>query len=257
MAGLTGFKRGDLPQSEVILIPIVDVSGSMDGAAIGAVNDAMRKIPDQLRKINDGLLDTKLLIAPMQFASGAKWLGLKNGEPFEPEGFVWQDLKAWGGTDLGAAFNLLREKLTVTEKGGWMKGRGGYAPVLILISDGEPTDDYRKPLKELQKRGWFNAALKFAIGVEGADKRVLAEFTGNSELVWEVKRLSDDIEKIVRTLVVTASKTASKTSAAVAVNNVSTVTASADTNQEAKKEAEAAVVTAVDASLNDADDWSF
>lgn len=259
MAKLPEFRASDLPQSDIVVIPIIDVSFSMRGKPIAQVNRAMRQAVEQLKKLNEDLLDVRLRIAPMEFSTGARWMHLPEGVPAAPQHFAWQDLKTAGQTDFGAALELLREKLTVREKGGWMQGRGGLAPVLILITDGGPTDAYKNKLKELNKRGWFHAALKFGIAVEGAKMATLEEFTGNRELVWSVDKLNDDIEKIVRAVVVTASKTASRSaSTASPIKNVTVVTASTpQADDTVKKEAEAAVVTAVDASLNDADDWFF
>ena len=39
-------------QTEIVVIPMIDVSGSMAGASIGSVNDAMREVPEQLKDIN-------------------------------------------------------------------------------------------------------------------------------------------------------------------------------------------------------------
>lgn len=198
-----------LAQTEIIVIPIIDVSGSMSGERIGAVNDAMREVPGQLLDINDDSLEAELLIAPMEFSSGARWFNLTGNKPSKVDSFRWIDMKASGLTDLGAAFKLLNEKLTTEEKGGWMKGRGGAAPVIILISDGGPTDDYQKELAQLKKRGWFRAALKFAVAVSEADKSVLAEFTGNSEAVIDTEVIRKDLASIIKTVVVSASRTVS------------------------------------------------
>ena len=246
---------GGLAQTEVIVIPIIDVSGSMCGERIASVNDAMAEVPTQLANINDESVDSKLLIAPMEFSSGARWFALKNNQPAEVESFRWIDMKANGLTDLGAAFKLLTEKLTTEDKGGWMKGRGGAAPVLILISDGGPTDDYQTQLKALKNRGWFNAALKFAVAVEGADKSVLAEFTGNSEAVIDTTVIRNDLASIVKAVVVSASKTASK-SASISnhdnATNVVTETSGADVNAQAQQEAIAGVQQAL--TLDSTDD---
>lgn len=209
MAELETLESG-LAQSEIIVIPIIDVSGSMTGERIASVNEAMSEVPEQLASINDETMDTKLLIAPMEFSSGARWFGLKNNQPAEVESFRWIDMKASGLTDLGAACKLLNEKLTVTEQGGWMKGRGGAAPVIILISDGGPTDNYKPALDTLKKRGWFKAALKFAVAVEGADKAVLAEFTGHTEAVIDTETVRLNLASIVKKVVVSASQSASQ-----------------------------------------------
>lgn len=199
-------KLEGLAQSEIVVIPIIDVSGSMSGERIASVNDAMQDVPEELKDINESLNETKLLIAPMEFSSGARWFALQNNQPAEVESFRWIDMRANGLTDLGAAFKLLSDKLTVTEKGGWMQGRGGVAPVIILISDGDPTDDYQTELEKLKKRGWFKAALKFAVAVEGANMNVLAEFTGNSEAVIDTTVIKNDLASIIKTVVRTASQ---------------------------------------------------
>ena len=236
-------------QSEVIVIPIIDVSGSMCGEKIGKVNDAMAEVPAQLASINDESIDSKLLIAPMEFSSGARWFALKYNQPAEVESFRWIDMKASGLTDLGEAFKLLTEKLTTEEKGGWMKGRGGAAPVLILISDGGPTDDYQSQLKILKQRGWFNAALKFAVAVgDDADKAVLAEFTGNVEAVIDTEVIRTDLASIVKAVIVSASKTASK-SASMSGAGGNTATVVADDGPAADEQAQAEAIANVQQAL--------
>ena len=209
---MTGLEKlTDVAHTDIIVIPIIDVSGSMYGTKIGQVNEAMAEVPSQLADINDESVDSILRIAPMEFSSGARWFALKNDKPAEVESFRWIDMKASGLTDLGAAFKLLNEKLTVEEKGGWMKGRGGAAPILILISDGGPTDDYKSELEKLKKRGWFRSAVKFAVAVGAdADKKVLAEFTGNIEAVIDTEMVRNELSSIVKTVIVSASKTVSE-----------------------------------------------
>lgn len=59
-------------------------------------------------------------------------------------------------------------------------------PVIVLLSDGFPTDEYKKSLEKLKKLPWFRKAVKIAISIgKDADDEVLVEFTGNSELVLQ------------------------------------------------------------------------
>ena len=59
-------------------------------------------------------------------------------------------------------------------------------PVIVLLSDGFPTDEYKKSLEKLKKLPWFRKAVKIAISIgKDADDEVLIEFTGNSELVLQ------------------------------------------------------------------------
>ena len=84
-------------------------------------------------------------------------------------------------TDLGKAFELLAAQLTIPP----MSDRA-LPPVLVLLSDGQPTDDYKKSLAELKKLPWGKKAVKIAISIgQDADDDVLLEFTGNRELVLQ------------------------------------------------------------------------
>lgn len=191
-----------LHQSELIVIPIIDVSGSMAGEKIATLNDVFAELPAQLMDINNELFDTKILIAAMEFSTGAKWFSLKDGKPRDVESFRWIDMRASGLSDLGAAFKLLNEKLEFEENGGWMKRRGGLAPIIILVSGGDPTDNYKATLNELKKKWWFNAALKFAVAVDGADKSVLAEFTGNYEAIIDTNIIRCNLASIIKAVYV-------------------------------------------------------
>jgi uncharacterized protein YegL len=59
-------------------------------------------------------------------------------------------------------------------------------PVLVLLSDGQPTDDYKKSLEKLLHLPWGKKAVRIAISIgQDADDTVLTEFTGNRELVLQ------------------------------------------------------------------------
>jgi uncharacterized protein YegL len=137
----------------------------------------------------------------------------------EAELFQWQDLTAAGMTSFGAACNELNKKLSRTN--GWMsEPTGTRAPAIILLSDGEPTDDWSHALEKLKGNRWFNVACKIAIAIgDDANKDVLKEFTGNIECVITVHDV-EQLKKIIRTVSVTASMVNSK-SASIS-SNVST-----------------------------------
>ena len=51
---------------------------------------------------------------------------------------------------------------------------GSYAPAIFLMSDGQPTDDYEKYLKQLKENNWFKASIKAAIAIgDDADKKMV------------------------------------------------------------------------------------
>ena len=101
---------------------------------------------------------------------------------------------------------------------------GGVAPILLLMTDGHPT---KYPLKEemarLKKLPWFNVALKYGIAIELKDKKthdVLREFVnGNGDVIecYDAKLL----ERIIKIIVLTASKVKSTGSSVHMAKNVS------------------------------------
>jgi len=193
----------------MVLFFVVDTSGSMLGKKIAELNRAVEEALPEVKDISDSNPDAEIKIAVLQFSHGAKWL---TAEPVEVAKYSWVDLKAEGYTDLGAAYRELNAKLS--RKTGFMKDEGsGYmAPAILLMSDGVPTDEWQGPLNELRQNGWFKNAIKMAIAIgDDADKDVLKEFTGNSELVITV-HTAEALRKWIRFVSVTASKIGSQSS---------------------------------------------
>jgi uncharacterized protein YegL len=187
---------------------LVDASGSMAMDRIGTVNHAIDEVIPEIRRISVENADARIKIAALEFSNGARWI--KNPEPAET--FVWQGINASGGTDMGEACRQLAKKLT-TESGGFMQEvTGSYAPVIFMLSDGGANDDFEGGMRELEKKGWFNAAIKVAVAIgNGADKAVLTRFTGDAEKVITVHD-PQTLGQWIKFLTVTASKVASKSS---------------------------------------------
>jgi len=56
-------------------------------------------------------------------------------------------------------------------------------PVLVLISDGQPTDSFEKGLQKLMDEPWGKKAVRIAIAIgQDADHSVLQKFIGHSEI---------------------------------------------------------------------------
>ena len=78
-------------------------------------------------------------------------------------------------------------------------------PVIVLLSDGQPTDDYKKSMEKLKKLPWFRKAVKIAISIgQDADDEVLIEFTGNKELVLQANNATA-LAKMIKWASTTAS----------------------------------------------------
>ena len=187
----------EVPRRTMTLFFLVDTSGSMDGRKIGAVNESIQEVLPMIRDISANNPDAEINVAALQFSTGTSWV---YDEPKAADDFIWQDASADGLTCLGEACEELCGKLS---KNGFMKSASGsYAPAIILLSDGEPTDDFDSGLSKLEENKWFKHAIKIAIAIgDDADKEKLAQNI-------------DALKKMIRIVVVTSSQVGSQSSAA-------------------------------------------
>lgn len=169
---------GQLASRPLHFFWLVDCSGSMEGEKMESVNYAIKQtIPDMRAAAADNP-NAQLLIRTIAFSTGAKWV---QEEPTPIEEFSFKPFKAHGLTDIGEAFGMLAEQLTIPP----MSDRA-LPPVIVVLSDGRPTDDYRAAIQKLMALPWGKKAVKIAISIgTDADDEMLTEFTGNKDLVLQ------------------------------------------------------------------------
>jgi uncharacterized protein YegL len=166
---------GELSARQLHFIWITDCSGSMgvDGK-IEALNNAIDEAIPHMRQVAAENPNAQLLVRCVKFSTGAQW---HISQPAPIEDFEWTPLTADGTTDLGKALCEVADQLAVDK----MPSRA-LPPVLVLISDGQPTDDYKAGLKRLLAQPWGKKAVRIAIAIGGdADPDCLQEFIGNVE----------------------------------------------------------------------------
>lgn len=224
MATNNPFELDAIPRRVMPLIFLVDTSGSMDGAKIASLNTAVRETLNDVGEISKNNSDALIKVAVLEFSSATAWM---YPQPIESEKFQWQDLKANGLTSLGSAYSELNDKLSKSH-GFMAEPTGSRAPTMILITDGQPTDDYKRPLEKLKGNPWFKAGVKVAIAVGDEDTRldILAEFTGNKEAVLTVHNV-DQLKKIIKTVSITASQVTSQSASVGVSTNCSATPADA------------------------------
>lgn len=141
---------------------------------IQALNNAVREAIPHLRDEASQQPHAQVYVRALQFSIGARW-HIANPTPVED--LVWPDLTAGGYTDLGAALRELATQLQVPP----MEPRA-LPPVVVLVSDGRPTDDYQPALEHLLSLPWGAKAVRLAIAIGGdADREVLERFIANPE----------------------------------------------------------------------------
>ena len=191
------------PRRVMTLFYLVDTSGSMAGSRIGTVNAAMEECIPLLKEVAQANDDAEIRVAILQFSNGASWITPQSG-PVGLEDIIWNDLQAGGLTEFGAALNELDRKLSRNE---YLKSQtGAYAPVILLLSDGGPTDNWEPALNQIKNNNWFKHAIKIAIDIESEyDRYVLEKFTGNSEAILDAKD-TNSLKKMIHKVSVRASE---------------------------------------------------
>ena len=191
------------PRRVMTLFYLVDTSGSMAGSRMGTVNAAMEECIPLLKEVAQANDDAEIRVAILQFSNGASWITPQSG-PVGLEDIIWNDLQAGGLTEFGAALNELDRKLSRNE---YLKSQtGAYAPVILLLSDGGPTDNWEPALNQIKNNNWFKHAIKIAIDIESeSDRYVLEKFTGNSEAILDAKD-TNSLKKMIHKVSVRASE---------------------------------------------------
>jgi len=153
-------------------IYLCDCSGSM--AAQGkmqALNQAIRQSLPGMAEVARQNPEARVLVRAVSFADRAAW---HLAEPTPVEQLEWRDLQAGGITAMGEALQLVATALQSPP----MEERA-LPPVLVLISDGQPTDDFDRGLATLMRQPWAQKAVRLAIAMgHDADLEVLQQFIG-------------------------------------------------------------------------------
>lgn len=157
------------------VIILADISGSMHADNnIGILNTAIREMIDSLS--GDGSLRAEVYIAVITFGKGGAHAHL----PFNKASDIsWDDVEANGTTPMGEAFTMAQ---TLIENKEIISSRS-YAPTMVLLSDGRPTDNYEQPLQNLLSSPRAAKAFRMAMSIGANDDQdVLEEFLGDSDL---------------------------------------------------------------------------
>jgi uncharacterized protein YegL len=166
---------GEISSRPLRFFWVLDVSGSMAGEKIGQLNYAIREALPAMKDTADENPEAAVEVKVLTFGSGFKWL---TPSPVPLDAFTWTDVPAGGITDLGAALSALATELAVAN----MPERG-LPPVVVLLTDGQPTDDFEGGLSKFMAEPWAQRAVRIGIAVgTDADRDVIRKFIATPEI---------------------------------------------------------------------------
>ncbi len=148
---------------------VLDTSGSMTGEPIEAVKNGMQILISALRQ-DPYALETAF-ISVIIFDSVAQQLVPLT----DLSSFQIPEIRAAGGTSLGAALSLVSQCVDREVQRSSAEVKGDWKPLVFIMTDGVPTDDYQNGLNEFKSK---KIGLAIACGAGAhADTNVLKAIT--------------------------------------------------------------------------------
>lgn len=151
---------------------VLDCSESMAGEAIKAIEDGVGMMISQLRSDPYALETAWLCVITFNYQA-------KVHVPLtDVTGFVLPRLVLGSGTALGAAISLLEQRIKADVVKTTAERRGDWKPVIFILTDGEPTDDWQAKADRFKREYTDRGATVVAIACgEDASTRNLRRLT--------------------------------------------------------------------------------
>lgn len=187
-SAFTATKAKPLP-----VILLLDTSHSMSGDKIASLNDAVRRMLGTFSREESQA--NEFLVSIVTFGGSAS-LAVS---PVPASEFTFSDLNANGGTPLGDAIEVAKRLIEDKDQ---IPSRA-YRPLVVLVSDGEPTDSWEDRLNDFIGNGRSAKCDRMALGIgpeayTGRGRATLERFiAGTEHQVFEAKD-AEDIHKFFR-----------------------------------------------------------
>ena len=170
MTTFNQFKTAAAKKMPVIIL--ADISGSMSvEGKIETLNRAIAQMITSFAEEED--VRAEIYVSVITFGKD----GAKIHIPLQEASKIqWNDMEAMGRTPMGDAFelvaNMVEDKDQIASR--------DYHPNIILVSDGQPTDNWQSVLEKLLTLPRASKALRLAMGIGAdADYNVLNQFLQN------------------------------------------------------------------------------
>lgn len=158
------------PEPRCPCLLLLDTSASMSGSPINELNEALRVFKNEL--IADSMTAKRVEVAVITFGPVELISDFVAANRFQPP-----DLQAKGDTPLGKAVavgvELLKERKQILRE----NGIDLYRPWIFLITDGEPTDDWRGAHQLILQGEEHKSFLFFALAVNNARLDILKQIS--------------------------------------------------------------------------------
>lgn len=199
-------------KKRMLFILVVDTSTSMKNK-IEVVNDAIKRNIAKMKDLDLSHNIAKVAITILEFDKDVRWIPEK---PQEINNFNFIDLECsnTGQSNYSKLYQSLNNKLN---KEDLLKNASDYHPIILLISDGKPTDEYEDYLNECEENEWFHRATRIALPIiteknmseaeyrDSIDYECIMDFTSQKEemvfMISNLDKLADILDIVTITTI--------------------------------------------------------
>lgn len=167
------------------VVLLLDVSGSMSGEKINTMYDSVVEMVNSFVALQ--VKETIIDVAIITFGSSVD-LHTPYTAVVDLQNQGISKFRADGMTPMGTALEMAKDMIDDKDT----TPSNIYRPAVILVSDGQPNDSWKRPLEKFITDGRSAKCQRFAIAIgNDADKSVLSQFTGNSTNVLFAEDAAD------------------------------------------------------------------
>lgn len=191
-------------EKKMLFILVVDTSLSMKNK-INIVNKAIKNNIEKMKQLDLSHNIAKVMITILEFNREAVWIP-QNPQEIQNYHFVELQCSENAESQYAHIYQELNQKLT---EQAFLKDAKDYYPIILLISDGKPTDIYDDILMICENNEYFHKAMRVALPIitdknmdevqyrDSIDYEYIMDFTGQKdERIFSVTHLDDLIDML-------------------------------------------------------------